>query len=76
MVKTFKKKSESNKTWVLIFAQNNGDRWTTKVAKMIVLNWRLCLLRQSEICFPMPSKHKIAKTEPIKNQRWPPQTPS
>ena len=24
----------------------------------------------------VPSRHKIAKTEPIKNPRWPPQTPS
>ena len=54
MVKTFNFFfSEPNMPWALIFAQIMGDRRSTKIAKKMVLCWRVSFLRQGQICFPM-----------------------
>ena len=36
-----------------IIAQIIGDERSTKVAKIIIVHWRLTFLRRSQICFPM-----------------------
>ena len=39
--------------WSYIFAKINGDRRSTKVAKIKVLYWHLTFLRQGQVCFRM-----------------------
>ena len=39
--------------WGWIFAQIIGDERSTKVAKIIVVHWRLTFLWWSQVCFPM-----------------------
>ena len=39
--------------WRWIFAQIIGDGRSTKIAKTIVVHWRLTILRQGQVCFPM-----------------------
>ena len=50
------------KCWEFIF-------WKFPLKTMIQLSWNL--IRS----IGLPSRHKIAKTEPIENPRWPPQPP-
>ena len=51
--KSLKSSPELNKLWSLIFAQIIGDRRSNKIAKMMILCWRLTFLQQGQICFPM-----------------------
>ena len=55
MVKTFKKSSSPEPRmpsgWT--FAGIIGDGRSTKIAKRIVVRWRLTFLRQGQVCFPM-----------------------
>ena len=55
MVKTFKNLLPQNPRmpWGWIFAQFIGDERSAKVAKIIVLHWRLTFLRRGQVCFPM-----------------------
>ena len=39
--------------WGWIFAQIIKDRRSTKVAKMMVVHWRLIFLRRGQVCFPV-----------------------
>ena len=39
--------------WGCIFAQVIRDERSTKVAKIIVVHWRLTFLRRDQLCFPM-----------------------
>ena len=39
--------------WGWIYAQINGDRRSTKVAKKIIVHWHSTFLRQGQVCFPM-----------------------
>ena len=44
---------EQRLPWGWIFAQIIGDGRSTKVAKMLVVHWRLTFLRQGQVCFLM-----------------------
>ena len=39
--------------WGWTFAGIIGDERSTKIAKRIVVRWRLTFLRQGQVCFPM-----------------------
>ena len=39
--------------WGWIFAQIIGDERWTKIAKIIVVHWRLTFLRWGQVCFPL-----------------------
>ena len=62
--------------WGWNFAQIIGDGRSTKVAKMMVVHWRLTFLRWSQVCFPIhlygPQTFVVAKcwefqtTSPLK----------
>ena len=39
--------------WGWIFAQVIGDGRSTKIAKIIIVHWRLTILRRGQVCFPM-----------------------
>ena len=51
--KPLKSSPEPNKPRTPIFAQIMGDRRSTKIAKMMVLCWRLTFLWQGQICIPV-----------------------
>ena len=55
MVKIFKKSfvPEPRMPWSWVFAQIIGDERSTKVAKIIVVHWRLTFLWRGQVCFPM-----------------------
>ena len=82
MVKTFRKSfsPDQRMPWGWIFAQIIGDERSTKIAKMMVVHWRLTFLRRCQVCFRMHlygphtfvwKKHLIISNDTSSEASWP-----
>ena len=57
--------------WGQIFAQIIGDGRSTKVAKIMVVHWRLTFLRRGQVCSPMHLyRHKTFVRKNVENFKW------
>ena len=52
---------EPRMPWGWIFAQIIGGRRSTKVAKIMVVQWHLTFLQRGQVCFPMQNGSALLK---------------